>query len=162
MPMHVDAARIKLVVLDVDGTLTDGGIYILENGEQFKKFNAQDGLGVRRAVKHGYIVGIISHSMASGAIVKRAQMMGVDKCYVGDADKLEVLHDWCRELDLQLDQVAYIGDDINDLAIIAAVGLSACPADAMPAVQQACAVVLTRKGGEGCVREFLDRFLPTC
>lgn len=156
--MRVDASKIKLIVLDVDGTLTDGGIYILESGEQFKKFNAKDGLGVQRAVQKGYIVGIISQSKSHRMILKRAEMMGVAKCYVGDAPKLAVLESWCEELDLRFDEVAYLGDDINDLEIIETVGLTACPADAMPKIMDACDVVLTKKGGEGCVREFLDRF----
>jgi len=156
--MSVDASNIKLIVLDVDGTLTDGGIYITESGEQFKKFNAKDGLGVQSAANRGYIVGIISHSKSNGMIHRRAEMMGVQKCYVGDVPKLEVLKTWCEELDLRLDEVAYLGDDLNDLEIIEAVGVSACPADAMPKVIEHCDVVLSKKGGEGCVREFLDRF----
>ena len=156
--MSVDTAKIKLTVLDVDGTLTDGGIYILESGEQFKKFNAKDGLGVQRAVQQGYVIGIISHSKSSGAVLKRAEMMGVQKSYVGQLPKLEVLRSWCKELGLRLDEVAYVGDDLNDLEIIEAVGLAACPADAMPRIIESCDVVLTKKGGEGCVREFLDLY----
>lgn len=157
--MPLDGKKIKLLALDVDGTLTDGGIYVLESGEQFRKFNAKDGLGVRRALAQGLEVGIISHSLAAGMIIKRAEMMGVARCYVGQAPKLDVLREWCRELLITVDQVAYIGDDINDLAVIQAVGLSACPADASAPVLAACDVVLTKTGGEGCVREFLDRFL---
>ncbi len=152
------SSGIKLVILDVDGTLTDGGIYILESGEQFKKFNAKDGLGVRRTINSGVMVGIISHSMSSGMILKRAEMMGIEKCYIGDTPKLGVLNEWCTELDLRLDEVAYLGDDVNDMDIIEAVGLSACPADSMLRVINACDVVLTKNGGDGCVREFLDRF----
>ena len=93
--MPVDATHIKLIVLDVDGVLTDGGIYILESGEQFKKFNAKDGLGVQRATQRGIAVRIISHSRASGMVLKRAEMMGVQKCYVGQSPKLEILRGWC-------------------------------------------------------------------
>lgn len=157
--MSSDATKIKLLALDVDGTLTDGGIYVLESGQQFRKFNAKDGLGVKRAVAQGLTVGIISHSLADGMIIKRAEMMGVTYCYVGQAPKLDVLATWCRELAIGLKQVAYVGDDINDLAVIEAVGLSACPADATAAVIAACDVVLTKNGGEGCVREFLDGYL---
>jgi 3-deoxy-D-manno-octulosonate 8-phosphate phosphatase (KDO 8-P phosphatase) len=159
--MSKSANRIKLVILDVDGTLTDGGIYILESGEQFKKFNAKDGLGVKLAVGRGLEVGIISHSTSHGMIAKRAQMLGIEKCYTGSAPKLEVLAGWCTELGIELTEVAFVGDDLNDLAIIGAVGLSACPADAMPEVREACDVVLGRNGGDGCVREFLDFHLDT-
>jgi len=156
--MSINASKIKLIILDVDGTLTDGGIYILESGEQFKKFNAKDGLGVRMAIKKGIMVGIISHSMSSGMVLKRAEMMGIERCYIGNAPKLEILNDWCQELNLNLDEVAFVGDDLNDMDIIEAVGLSACPGDSTQKVKDSCDVVLTHGGGEACVREFLDMF----
>ena len=158
MIMNIDASKIKMVILDVDGTLTDGGIYVLESGEQFKKFNAKDGLGVRQTIKKGIDVGIISHSMSRGMILKRAEMMGIKHCYIGDESKLEILRGWCEKLDLKLEQIAYLGDDLNDLDIIGAVGLAACPQDSTREIKEACHLVLDKKGGEGCVREFLDRF----
>lgn len=153
-----DASHIKLLALDVDGTLTDGGIYVFDAGMQCRKFNAKDGLGVKRAVAQGLEIGIISHSLVDGMIVKRAEMMDVKRVYVGQAPKLEVLAAWCEELDIGFDAVAYVGDDINDLPVLEAVGLAACPADAMARVKNACDVVLDRRGGEGCVRELLDRY----
>ena len=149
-------SNIKLVVLDVDGTLTDGGIYILESGDQLRKFNAKDGLGVKLAIKHGLIVGIISHGMTSDSILTRVEMLGIQKCYIGQRPKLEVLRDWCRELDVSLSEVAFVGDDVNDMDIIEVVGLTACPANAVTEVMATCDVVLTHNGGAGCVREFLD------
>ncbi|MBX9605487.1 MAG: HAD hydrolase family protein [Gammaproteobacteria bacterium] len=149
---------IRLLALDVDGTLTDGGIYVLDSGEQCRKFNAKDGLGVKRAVARGLEIGLISHSLVDGAIVHRAKMMEVQHVYVGQAPKLEVLGGWCATLGLELAQVAYIGDDINDLPVLEAVGVAACPADAMERVKAICDVVLERRGGDGCVREFLERF----
>ena len=156
--MGLDHSKIKMIILDVDGTLTDGGIYVLESGEQFKKFNAKDGLGVRRAIKNGLDVGIISHSMSSGMIIKRAEMMGIERCYIGNAPKLEILKTWCQELNLSMDEVAYVGDDINDIDILSAVGLTACPADSAQEVIDLCDVILEKKGGDGCVREFLEMF----
>ena len=156
--MSIDASGIRMIILDVDGTLTDGGIYILESGEQFKKFHAKDGLGIRRTINKGIIVGIISHSMSSGMIIKRAEMMGIERCYIGDDPKLGILKQWCGELGLSLDEVAYIGDDLNDMDIIEAVGLAACPQDSADQVKDACQVILQRKGGDACVREFLDMF----
>lgn len=153
-----DASHIKLLALDVDGTLTDGGVYVFDAGMQCRKFNAKDGLGVKRAVSQGLEIGIISHSLVDGMIVKRAEMMDVKRVYVGQAPKLEVLAAWCEELGIGFDAVAYVGDDINDLPVLEAVGLAACPADAMPRVMSACDVVLNRRGGEGCVRELLDRY----
>ncbi len=153
-----DASHIKLLALDVDGTLTDGGIYVFDTGIQCRKFNAKDGLGVKRAVSQGIEIGIISHSLVDGMIVRRAEMMDVKRVYVGQAPKLEVLAAWCEELDIGFDAVAYVGDDINDLPVLEAVGLAACPADAMPRVKNVCDVVLDKRGGEGCVRELLDRY----
>ena len=158
--MKIDASHIKLIILDVDGTLTNGGIYITESGERVKKFNAKDGLGVKRAIQNGTQVGIISHSLSSGMILKRAKMMGIERCYAGDGSKLTVLNTWCAELGLALNEVAFVGDDLNDLEIIAAVGLAACPANASAGVVRACDVVLQRNGGDGCVREFLDEYFP--
>ena len=156
--MRSDASHIKLLALDVDGTLTDGGIYVFDTGQQCRKFNARDGLGVKRAVSQGLEIGIISHSLVDGMIVKRAEMMDVKRVYVGQAPKLEVLAAWCRELEIGFEQVAYVGDDINDLPVLEAVGLAACPADAAARVIKACDVVLHKSGGEGCVRELLDLY----
>lgn len=157
--MSIDGSKIKLIALDVDGTLTDGGIYILESGEQFKKFNSKDGLGVQLAVQQGMQIGIISHSKSDRMIRKRADMMGIQRCYVGSTPKLEVLGEWCAELGIGLDEVAYVGDDLNDIEVMQAVGISACPADSSAKVKRTCDVVLTRNGGDGCVREFLDHYL---
>ena len=156
--MRSDASHIKLLALDVDGTLTDGGIYVFDTGQQCRKFNARDGLGVKRAVSQGLEIGIISHSLVDGMIVKRAEMMDVKRVYVGQAAKLDVLAAWCHELEIGFEQVAYVGDDINDLPVLEAVGLAACPADAAARVIKACDVVLHKSGGEGCVRELLDLY----
>ena len=113
---------------------------------------------MRHVIRKGIMVGIISHSMSSGMILKRAEMMGIEKCYIGDAPKREVVNKWCKELDLSLEEIAYVGDDINDMDIIEAVGLTACPADSVSQVINACDIVLKKNGGDGCVREFLDMF----
>ena len=151
--------NLKMLLLDVDGTLTDGGIYIDESGNQSKKFNVKDGLGIKLAMAEGVDVGIISHSSSSGMIEKRATMLGMTFCYVGKEPKLEVLQKWCLENDWDIDQVGYIGDDLTDIPIMEAVGLSACPADAVKDVKAAADILLKLKGGEGCVREFVDDFL---
>ena len=106
-------------------------------------------------------VGILSSGLSnSKAIVEaRAKVLGVTKVYVGEKAKLDVLSGWLPDMELDMGTTAYIGDGINDLAVIKAVGVSACPADAVWKVKDAVDVVLERKGGEGCVREFADRFL---
>jgi 3-deoxy-D-manno-octulosonate 8-phosphate phosphatase (KDO 8-P phosphatase) len=152
-------AQIRLLVLDVDGTLTDGGVYIDGNGVQSKKFNIKDGMGITLLREKGIHVGVISHSRSKAILDERARMLGIDLVYSGKEPKVEVLARWLSELSLTHQQVAYIGDDVNDLEAIERVGLSACPHDAHFSVVKKVDVVLQRNGGAGCVREFIDRFL---
>ncbi|MDW3195729.1 MAG: HAD-IIIA family hydrolase [Cytophagales bacterium] len=150
---------IKLLILDVDGTLTDGGVYISEKGEQSKKFNVKDGMGIVVLNKMGIEVGIISHSSVSEMISNRANTLKLNYVYVGQKPKLEVLQDWLQELKITLEEVAYMGDDINDLDVIEVCGFTACPSDAMAIVKEKVDHVMTMKGGEGAVREFIDHYL---
>jgi 3-deoxy-D-manno-octulosonate 8-phosphate phosphatase (KDO 8-P phosphatase) len=151
--------NIKLLILDVDGTLTDGGIYIMEDGSQFKKFNSRDGMGIRLLQKAGIEVGIISNGKTTSMVQARADMLGMTRVYVGEAKKMDVLDAWMEEMGISLDQVGMVGDDINDLPVMEKVGLSACPADAVKAVREKADIVLQLKGGEGCVRELIDNYL---
>jgi 3-deoxy-D-manno-octulosonate 8-phosphate phosphatase (KDO 8-P phosphatase) len=159
MTLKEKAARIKMLILDVDGTLTDGGIYIDANGVQAKKFNVRDGMGITLLQAAGIIVGIISHSRAQTILDERARMLGIQYVYSGKESKLEVLNRWTEELFVSIDEMAYIGDDVNDVEVLQSVGLSACPSDAHFKVISVVDVVLQREGGKGCVREFIDRFL---
>lgn len=152
-------SHIKLLVLDVDGTMTDAGVYIMEDGRQFKKFNARDGMGIRLAIKSGVEVGIISHSLVSEMVTARANMLGMKYYYVGQRPKLEVLEEWKAKLGLTNEQIAFIGDDVNDLDVMQVVGFKACPADAVNQIKAISDVVLEKKGGDGAVREFVDRFI---
>lgn len=150
--------QIRLIIADVDGTLTDGGIYITDSGDQFRKFNTKDGLAIRQLIKKGYIVGFITASFTEGAIRKRAEMLGIQKLYIGSDNKLEILDQWCKELQITFDQVAFVGDDIIDKEIMMNVGLSACPLDAVAAIKAIATVTLEAKGGEACFREFAIKF----
>tara|TARA_R110002012_G_scaffold94666_1_gene229032 strand:+ start:22445 stop:22924 length:480 start_codon:yes stop_codon:yes gene_type:complete len=154
-----DYKNIKLLILDVDGTLTDGGIYIMEDGSQFKKFNSRDGMGIRLLQKAGIEVGIISNGKTTSMVQARADMLGMTRVYVGEAKKMDVLEAWMTEMGIGLDQVGMVGDDINDLPVMEKAGLSACPADAVRAVKEKADIVLQLKGGEGCVRELIDNYL---
>ena len=151
--------NIKLLVLDVDGTMTDGGVYIMEDGSQFKKFNAKDGLGIQRAMKAGIEVGIISHSLITAMVEARANMLGLNYFYVGQDSKLAVLEKWKTKLNLSDNEIAFIGDDLNDLEIMKQVGTSASPADAVSEISKIANIHLSKKGGEGCVREFIEMYL---
>lgn len=156
---RVNPKSIKLVVLDVDGTMTDGGMYYTESGDQIKKFNSKDGLAIKRWAAEGMQFGIISHAFRSEAIAQRAKLLSIQKVHVGQEKKSEILSAWCNELGISMTQVAYVGDDINDLEIMEKVGFCACPADAVKDIKRIAHVVLTRKGGDACIREFLDEWL---
>lgn len=150
---------IKLLILDVDGVMTDGGMYFSELGDQLKKYNTKDGMGIMKLTKNNFQVGIISSGFKANLIESRAQLLGIQHVYVGRDPKISILKNWCEKLSISMNQVAVIGDDINDLDIIQHSGFSACPSDAVLEVKRKVDVVLQRKGGEGCIREFIDAFL---
>jgi len=150
---------IKLLILDVDGVMTDGGMYWTESGDQIKKFNTKDGLGIIGLTKKGFKVGIISSGFTKIMVQKRAELLGISHCYVGQQAKMEILKSWCDELGIEMKHVAIIGDDVNDLEVMTHVGLAACPSDAVNEVKSVCSIILSTKGGEGCIREFIDAYL---
>ncbi len=155
----LSSLNIKLVVLDVDGVFTDGGMYYTSAGEEMKKFNVKDGMAITKAISSGMEVGIISAASRSEVVKLRAGILGIQRVYVGKRPKEEVLEEWLYTLGASFENVAYIGDDVNDVALLLKCGLTASPADAVPEAKAAAKVVLQRKGGEGCIREFFDRFL---
>ncbi len=149
---------IKVVLTDVDGVLTDGGMYYGENGEELKKFNTKDGKGFELLQKAGMVVGIISQE-DSPATAARARKLGLDIIEVGTTNKMHVLEALLAKRGLQIEAVAYLGDDLNDLEILRRVGLSACPADAQESVLGAVHYRCRRTGGSGCFRELADLIL---
>ena len=151
--------NIKFLVLDVDGVMTDGGMYYTESGDQFKKFNTKDGMGIQEVSKAGIKVAFLSSGSQAMIVRGRAKTLNVEHIYIGPRPKLDVLSEWCRAFQVEMSQVAYIGDDINDLEVIEAVGLAACPADAVESVKKQVKIILKRKGGDACVREFIDEHL---
>lgn len=151
--------NITFLVLDVDGVMTDGGMYYTESGDQFKKFNTKDGMAVKIVLEKGINVAFLSSGNTKHIIQNRAKTLGVERVYVGLRPKIEVLKEWCAELNITMENVAYVGDDINDLEIFDAVAFSGCPADAVEAVKLKANVILTRNGGDACVREFVDEHL---
>ena len=150
---------IKLLILDVDGTMTDGGMYFSENGDQIKKYNTKDGMAIKFITKNGIQVGIISHGYKINMVQQRADLLGIQKVYVGREDKTKVLKQWCEELNINLNQVAYVGDDVNDKAVMEMVGLSACPKNAVKSIKRIADVILSKNGGDACVREFIDDYI---
>ena len=161
-PMYVDpskAKKIKLLILDIDGVMTDAGMFFTENGDQLKKYNAKDGMAVRALADSSITVGIISSGFKLNMVKDRADLLKIERVYVGREPKLRVLQTWCDEMGITFDDVCIIGDDINDLEVMKSVGFSACPADAVNVVKQNVDLVLQKKGGKGCVREFIDYYL---
>lgn len=154
-----DIESIKLLLLDVDGVMTDGGMYYSENGDFMKKYNAKDGLAIKRAQKTGLEIGIISSSSYHTAIFNRAEVLKVKLVHVGDGKKIDIVEKWLAERGLSFANLAYIGDDLNDLTLIRKAGLSACPSDACKEVKAAATLILPPKGGEGCVRYFIEEVL---
>ncbi|MCR5621504.1 MAG: acylneuraminate cytidylyltransferase [Treponema sp.] len=157
--------KIRLFLTDCDGCLTDGGMYYGEQGDELKRFNARDGMAFRLLREHGILTGIITgEDMALNA--RRARKLGADVLEQGTQDKLAVLGRVCRERGIALSEVAYMGDDVNDLGCLTAVGnaggIAACPADAVDAARDAATFVATRAGGCGAVRELADMILRSC
>jgi len=153
--------NIKLFLSDVDGTLTDGGMYYGENGEELKKFNTHDGKGFELLRKAGIKTGIIT-SENSKIVESRAKKLKIDYVYLGveHEDKLKIAKEICEKEGISLDEVAYIGDDINCKELLEAVGLSACPANAVEEIKRIPNIIrLSKRGGEGAVREFVEVIL---
>jgi len=152
-------ADIKMLILDVDGVMTDGGIYsghTLAGAFHMKKFHARDGRGIIDLSRTGFPIRIISGSLNSEILDSRAKILGIEKVAYGVEDKLRVLKEWVAEANISLQQVAFIGDDMNDYELMKEVGLPACPADAHEKIKMIAKIVLTKKGGKGAVREFID------
>ncbi|GAA6459703.1 MAG TPA: acylneuraminate cytidylyltransferase [Bacteroides xylanisolvens] len=153
--------KIKLFLSDVDGTLTDGGMYYSENSEELKKFNTRDGMGFQLLREEGIKTGIIT-SENTKIVENRAKKLKVDYLVQGkyNGGKLEAVKDICDDLGLTWEQVAYIGDDVNCYELLKSVGVAACPADAIIGVKNIPGInVMSKKGGEGCVREFIEMII---
>ncbi len=148
-------SQVKLLALDVDGVLTDGGLYYTESGEELRKFNIKDGQGIKLLMQLGIEVAIIT-AKDSLSTLHRAKKLGITHTYLGVEDKLPALEELVEKLGLSLSQVAYVGDDINDLAVMQAVGCPLTVADAMPQNQAQAMYVTRLNGGQGAIREICD------
>lgn len=152
------AQAIRMLVLDVDGVLTDGTIYMGNDGEMFKGFNAKDGMGISYALRNGIEVCIIT-GRTSEIVRRRAAELGITCVREGVRDKAAALAQIAADYKLELEEIAYIGDDLNDLAPMNICSLSFAPADAADPVLGFCDCVLMHDGGQGAVREAIDLIL---
>jgi 3-deoxy-D-manno-octulosonate 8-phosphate phosphatase (KDO 8-P phosphatase) len=148
----------KLILTDIDGVWTDGSMYYSEDGLELKRFNTSDSAGVLLAHKLGIPVGIITGE-ESQAVIRRAEKLKVDHVFSGVINKLEIAESLCNKLKISLADVAYIGDDINDIKLLQEVGYSACPANAPKYVKALVKVVTKSSGGNGAFREFVERIV---
>lgn len=153
--------KVKLLLTDVDGVLTDSGMYYSEAGDELKKFNTHDGMGLQLIREKGIKTGIIT-SENTKLVERRFQKLKLDYLYQGkrEGGKLATVKELCEKEGITLDEVAYIGDDVNCFELLSSVGLAACPSDALDAIKNIPGIVqMKKKGGEGCVREFVEMIL---
>lgn len=154
----VNFSSIKMFLTDCDGCLTDGGMYYSEYGDELKKFNAKDGMGFQLLREKGVLTGIITGENVE-LNRRRGIKLKLDIYEAGVQDKLAVVRALCEKYRVGMNQVAYIGDDINDLAVVQAVGLGCCVADGMEEVKMEADYVTRARGGEGAVREVVERII---
>ncbi len=148
----------KLILTDIDGVWTDGGMYYDQTGNEWKKFNTYDSAGVLFAHQRGIKVGIITGE-TTFIVERRAQKLKIDFLFQGAKDKLGIARSLCSELGISLSDVAYIGDDINDVELLKAVAIAGVPASAPTYIRQLSTISLAKKGGEGVFREFVEKIL---
>lgn len=147
--------NIKMLVMDVDGTLTDGRIYIGPNGELMKAFDVKDGYAIARLRNYG-IEPVIITGRKSEIVQERAKELNITELHQGVEDKLDKLKAIALTYKVKSDEIAYIGDDLNDLSCINYCGLTACPGDSIEQIKKSVNYVCKNNGGQGAVREFID------
>ena len=150
--------NIKLLVLDVDGVLTDGSLFYAKDGEHIKKFNARDGQGIKLAQSYNIEIALIS-ARNCPIVVNRFSELGVKHIYQHCYDKAKKIKELCSELNISLLEMAYVGDDILDVPPLEIVGLPICPKDAHPSAKSKAKLITETNGGYGCVREVIDLIL---
>ena len=151
--------KIKLFLTDVDGVLTDAGMYYTEAGDEIKKFNTRDGMGLKLLRDAGIKTGIITTENTK-LVERRAAKLKVDHLVQGAYPKVNAAMEICSKEGISISETAYIGDDVNCIQLLEVVGLAACPADAVKKVKEIPGIlILEKNGGEGVVREFADLIL---
>lgn len=153
--MTARLASIRLLSLDTDGVLTDGGIYFTDAGDELRKFNVKDGMGMKLAQAAGVQLAIITAS-STPSIGHRGRVLGVDHVFLGVDEKLDTLVRLCDQMGIDLEQVAHVGDDVNDIPVLNAVGCPMSVADAVEPARAAALYVTEKSGGQGAVREICD------
>jgi len=150
--------HIKAIAMDVDGVLTDGTLLCTDSGEWIRRMSIKDGYAIAHAVKNGLHVACISGSIGEG-VKKRMQRLGVEFVFQDVQDKSVVLNEWLQSVNVKLEETIFIGDDIPDLIAMKTVALPCCPNDAVPEVIEASKYVSPRDGGDGCVRDIIEKVM---
>ena len=150
--------KIKAIAMDVDGVLTDGTLLCTDSGEWVRRMNIKDGYAISHAVKSGLHLCVISGSIGEGVKI-RMKRLGLEVVYQDVADKSIVLKEWMNALNVVADEVIFIGDDMPDLPALKLVGLSCCPKDAAAEIADACQYVSPFNGGDGCVRDIIEKVM---
>ena len=157
--MNTDYFKIKIFLSDVDGVLTDGGMYYTENGDEFKKYSVYDGMGFQLLQKTGVKEGIVT-TEDKQMNRRRSNKLGLDYDFHGVKDKLQLIKNLCKQENIFLENIAYIGDDVNCFDLLSNVGVAACPKNAMKKIKSIPNIIqLQKNGGEGVVREFIELIL---
>jgi 3-deoxy-D-manno-octulosonate 8-phosphate phosphatase (KDO 8-P phosphatase) len=151
-------APIKAFVLDVDGVLTDGSVLLLDDGQMARRMSTRDGYALQLAVKKGYHVLVISGG-ESAAVRQRLEKLGIRHVYLGVLNKAHILQEYTETHRLSVNEVLYMGDDLPDFDVMQLAGLPCCPQDAAPEIAAISQYISPRKGGEGCVRDVIEKVL---
>lgn len=151
-------SKIKLLIMDVDGTLTDGAMYYTDDGKVFKKFYTRDGMGINLLRKAGIEAAIIT-SENTEIVVNRAKKLKIENYVLGSRNKTQDYKDLIHKMGFESEASAYIGDDVNDYHAMQLAGVSACPSDAVQSVKEVADVICENSGGNGAVREFCEMIL---
>lgn len=152
--------RIRMILSDVDGCLTDGSLIFDEQGNEIKAFHARDGLGITIWKRKGGLIGFVTRR-CTAVVRKRAEELKIHELCQGVENKLSMLEEICKKYELTPEEVAYVGDDLVDYDIMKAVGISACPADSVPEIKEIADYVCRTNGGKGVVRELIEQILKS-
>lgn len=160
MDVHEKIQKITTMIFDVDGVFTDGTLIVTESGDMLRAMNAKDGYAIKKALDEGLNIAIITGGDSLG-VVKRFEKLGIDDIFIKISDKLTKFKEYIKDLDINEDEVMYMGDDILDLELLKNVFLPVCPRDACHEVLEASEFISNFDGGRGCVREIVEKVLSS-
>ncbi len=158
MKLNSNFSKIKTFIFDVDGVFTDGSIIVTTQGEMHRVMSVRDGFAIKQLIEKNYLVCIISGGTDNG-VALRLKKLGVQHIYLGIENKLECYSGFVKQNNLIEEEILYMGDDIPDIDVMKKVGLAVCPKDAINEIKKVATYITSKKGGNGCVREIVDKVL---